>query len=62
MAAIEGRLRQFRVRGIGLLPITFSWGAADTRDRVLRESLDEADRNMYTLKRSRAENSPRGTR
>jgi diguanylate cyclase (GGDEF)-like protein len=62
MAAIQGRLREFRVRGIGLLPITFSWGTADTRDRVLREALDEADRNMYTLKRSRSESSPRGTR
>jgi diguanylate cyclase (GGDEF)-like protein len=59
MAGIEGRLREFRVRGIGLLPITFSWGTADTKDRALREALDEADRNMYTLKRSRAEGSSR---
>jgi diguanylate cyclase (GGDEF)-like protein len=62
MEAIEGRLREFRVRGIGLLPITFSWGTADTRERALREALDEADRNMYTLKRSRAEGLPRGSR
>jgi diguanylate cyclase (GGDEF)-like protein len=62
MAVIEGRLREFRVRGIGLLPITFSWGTADTSNRALREALDEADRNMYTLKRSRAEGSARGTR
>jgi diguanylate cyclase (GGDEF)-like protein len=62
MAAIEGRLREFRVRGIGLLPITFSWGTADTKDRALREALDEADRNMYTLKRTRSEGSARGRR
>ncbi|HXK07066.1 MAG TPA: GGDEF domain-containing protein [Verrucomicrobiae bacterium] len=59
LAAIEGRLRQFRVRGIGLLPITFSWGTADTQGRALREALDEADRNMYTLKRLRAERGER---
>jgi diguanylate cyclase (GGDEF)-like protein len=59
MAGIESRLREFRVRGIGLLPITFSWGTADTKDRALREALDEADRNMYTLKRSRSEGSSR---
>jgi diguanylate cyclase (GGDEF)-like protein len=53
MAAIEGRLRDFRVRGIGVLPITFSWGTAETNGRPLREALDEADRNMYLLKRSR---------
>jgi diguanylate cyclase (GGDEF)-like protein len=59
MAAIEDRLREFRVRGIGILPISFSWGTADTQGRALREALDEADRNMYTLKRSRAESGVR---
>jgi len=54
MAGIESRLRAFRVRGMGVLPISFSWGAADTLGRPLREALDEADRNMYVLKRSRA--------
>ena len=54
MADIESRLRDFRVRGLGVLPIRFSWGAADTEGRVLRDALDEADRNMYTVKRSRA--------
>jgi diguanylate cyclase (GGDEF)-like protein len=62
LAGIEERLREFRVRGIGLLPISFSWGTADTQGRVLREALDEADRNMYTLKRSRAEGSTRERR
>ena len=55
---IESRLRNFRVRGLGVLPISFSWGTADTAGRVLREALDEADRNMYTLKRSRAAERP----
>ena len=59
MAGIESRLREFRVRGIGILPITFSWGTADSQGRALREALDEADRNMYTLKRSRAESGER---
>jgi len=54
MADIESRLRDFRVRGLGVLPIRFSWGTADTEGRVLRDALDEADRNMYVVKRSRA--------
>ena len=54
MADIEGRLREFQVRGLGVLPITFSWGTAEAAGRSLRECLDEADRNMYTLKRLRA--------
>jgi diguanylate cyclase (GGDEF)-like protein len=58
MADIEERLRGFRVRGVGVLPITFSWGTAETHGRALREALDEADRNMYTLKRARASEGP----
>jgi len=54
MADIEARLREFRVRGFGVLPISFSWGTADAHGRALREALDEADQAMYTLKRSRA--------
>ncbi|HXS93487.1 MAG TPA: GGDEF domain-containing protein [Candidatus Limnocylindrales bacterium] len=54
MADIEARLRDFRVRGFGVLPITFSWGTAEVSGRALREALDEADRSMYKLKRARA--------
>jgi diguanylate cyclase (GGDEF)-like protein len=54
MNAIEARLRDFRVRGYGVLPISFSWGTAEANGRSLREALDEADRSMYALKRSRA--------
>ncbi|HJT89102.1 MAG TPA: GGDEF domain-containing protein [Bryobacteraceae bacterium] len=54
MAEIEARLREFRVRGFGALPISFSWGTADASGRPLREALDEADRAMYALKRARA--------
>ena len=54
MADLESRLLDFRVRGLGILPITFSWGTAETGARTLREALDEADQNMYILKRSRA--------
>jgi diguanylate cyclase (GGDEF)-like protein len=54
MAEIEARLREFQVRGFGVLPISFSWGTADGGGRPLREALDEADRLMYQRKRSRA--------
>jgi diguanylate cyclase (GGDEF)-like protein len=53
MADLEARLQEFRVRGLGVLPISFSWGTAETYDRPLRDALDEADRNMYALKRTR---------
>jgi diguanylate cyclase (GGDEF)-like protein len=60
MADIENRLRDFRVRGLGVLPITFSWGTAETTGLPLREALDTADRNMYTFKRTRSgANTPR---
>jgi diguanylate cyclase (GGDEF)-like protein len=54
MAEVEGRLREFRVRGFGILPISFSWGTAEAQGKPLREALDKADRSMYALKRSRA--------
>ena len=54
IAEIAARLSDFRVRGYGLLPVSFSWGVADARAHTLREALDEADRAMYTLKRTRA--------
>ena len=53
MQEISARLREFRVRGYGVLPITFSWGTAEAAGRVLREALDEADRTMYALKRAK---------
>jgi len=54
LAVIESRLRELQVRGVGTLPIRFSWGTAETHGRTIRESLDEADRNMYVVKRGRA--------
>jgi diguanylate cyclase (GGDEF)-like protein len=53
MQEISARLREFRVRGHGVLPITFSWGTAEAAGRVLREALDEADQSMYALKRGK---------
>jgi diguanylate cyclase (GGDEF)-like protein len=53
MTTLEGRLRNFRVRGAGALPISFSWGATEGAGRPLREALDEADHRMYALKRQR---------
>jgi diguanylate cyclase (GGDEF)-like protein len=55
MHEIEQRLSDFQVRGFGELPISFSWGVADGREKALRQALDEADRAMYTAKRSRGE-------
>jgi len=54
MTEIEARLREFRVRGSGMLPISFSWGIASSYSRPLRDALDEADRNMYSRKRVRS--------
>ncbi len=53
MQEISTRLREFRVRGHGVLPITFSWGIAEAAGRVLRDAIDEADQSMYTLKRGK---------
>jgi diguanylate cyclase (GGDEF)-like protein len=53
MQEISGRLREFRVRGHGVLPITFSWGTAEAAGRALREALEEADQSMYALKRGK---------
>ena len=54
MGEIEARLRGFRVRGYGVLPISFSWGTADAHDRPLREALDEADRDHVRAEASEA--------
>jgi diguanylate cyclase (GGDEF)-like protein len=53
MQELWNRLQTFRVRGYGLLPISFSWGMAQLNGRPLREVLDEADRKMYGHKGSR---------
>ena len=53
MGEIAGRLHDFRVRGVGVLPISFSWGTSESSGRPLRDALDEADRSMYALKRTR---------
>lgn len=59
MRELETRLHEFRVRGFGTLPISISWGTADARGRKLRDALDDADRSMYALKRSRASETAR---
>ncbi len=59
MAEVEGRLREFHVRGVGTLPMSMSWGTADARGKILREALDEADKQMYAVKRSRSSGSAR---
>ena len=53
MHEISARLLDFRVRGYGVLPITFSWGTAEASGRPLREALEEADHTMYALKRGK---------
>jgi diguanylate cyclase (GGDEF)-like protein len=53
MNSIEQRLRHFHIRNYGEVSIGVSWGIAPTGGRPLRESLDEADRAMFTSKRNR---------
>jgi len=53
MNSIEQRLRHFHIRNYGEVSIGVSWGIAPTGGRPLRESLDEADRARFTLKRNR---------
>ncbi len=53
MQELRDRLQGFRVRGFGLLPISFSWGTAEAGGRPLRDLLDEADRQMYGNKAGR---------
>ncbi len=53
MEAIEERLRGFRVRGHGVLPISFSWGVSEGNGGRLRETIDLADQQMYAWKRAR---------
>jgi len=57
MREIEERLRHFHIRNYGEVSIEWSWGLAETGQRSLRNSLDEADRAMYATKRGRS--SPR---
>jgi diguanylate cyclase (GGDEF)-like protein len=53
MQELRNRLQLFHVRGHGTLPISFSWGTAQSDSRPLREALDEADREMYAQKGNR---------
>jgi diguanylate cyclase (GGDEF)-like protein len=52
MLDIRQRLKDFRVRGYGALPISFSWGTAEAAG-PLRAIVDAADHEMYSYKRSR---------
>ncbi len=54
MLEVRRRLNDFRVRGYGPLPISFSWGASEASGGPLREALDAADRDMYTYKKRRS--------
>lgn len=54
MLEIRRRLNDFRVRGYGVLPISFSWGTADAPGEALRQLLDAADHDMYSYKRRRS--------
>jgi diguanylate cyclase (GGDEF)-like protein len=53
MASIEDRLQKFHIRNYGVVTIGLSWGIALTGSRPLRESLDEADRALFSCKRNR---------
>ena len=54
MLEIRRRLSDFRVRGYGALPISFSWGTAEASGGTLRQLLDAADHDMYSYKRRRS--------
>jgi diguanylate cyclase (GGDEF)-like protein len=54
MLEIRRRLNDFRVRGYGVLPISFSWGTGDAPGEPLRQLLDAADHDMYSYKRRRS--------
>lgn len=51
MQEIRRRLSDFRVRGHGVLPISFSWGTAEGSGAALRETLHAADQDMYAYKK-----------
>ncbi len=53
MLEVRRRLSDFRVRGYGPLPISFSWGASEASGGPLREAVDSADRDMYSYKKRR---------
>lgn len=53
LRGIEEHLLRFHVRQHGTMPVHFSWGVTTSSGRPLRESLEEADRLMYELKRAR---------
>ena len=55
MAEIESRLRDFRVRGWAFCRSRSVGGRRSTQGGALRDTLDEADRNMYALKRGAKE-------
>jgi diguanylate cyclase (GGDEF)-like protein len=57
---IEERLAHFQIRQHGTFPVHFSWGVTEAGGRTLRESLEEADRLMYALKRARRVPQPPG--
>lgn len=54
MQAIRARLSDFRVRGHGAVPISFSWGTVEAAGDTLRQILNQADQAMYRFKRLRS--------
>ncbi len=61
LRGIEEHLLRFHIRQHGTIPVHFSWGITAAGGRPLRESLAEADRLMYELKRSRRSALEKGT-
>jgi diguanylate cyclase (GGDEF)-like protein len=54
MLEIRRRLNDFRVRGYGVMPISFSWGAAESPGDALRQLVEAADKDMYSYKKRRS--------
>jgi diguanylate cyclase (GGDEF)-like protein len=53
MRELQDRLQLFRLRGLGVLPISFSFGTTEVTGGSLRVALDEADHAMYRQKGAR---------
>ncbi len=53
MHELEARLQDFHVRGHGTLTVRFSWGVSEAHASHLRAAIEQADREMYEVKRAR---------
>lgn len=53
MRQIQTRLKAFRLRSHGVLPLGISWGLAESKGKPIADALAAADEAMYQMKRIR---------